>query len=225
MTPPTKTSDLGYTSDPIVRRELERLAAPAKASIVEQFIERRETQLITLQKKFAEYGIDFSTLDRYRPAYSFEQELRAKSLTEKERMRAANAVIERLLIATHNRDGRTFSIKPPPQNHFEAVKYADDVWGSFLRKMESKVCGLGITSIESTNFGSSERWTSAMHCSARNGVTFTLTNSIVTKYSNRGLRFNQFPTRFSDVCQNGKRVKHAANEASVRSLCNTTAQE
>jgi Asp-tRNA(Asn)/Glu-tRNA(Gln) amidotransferase C subunit len=214
----------GYTSDPVVRGELDRLAAPAKVALAERFIAHRANELDNLLELFKKYNVTEEDLTNYCTlAYSYIEQRSAgrEDRAEEKRMEKVNASMREALFATHNydRDNQTFSLKTAEQNQAEAVRYADDVWETFLGKMEFKVCGLGITSIESTNFGSSEGWTSTMNCTARNGITFTLTNSIVLKCSYLGTWFNQFPARFGDVCRNGQAVKNAADKASVRSLC------
>lgn len=220
----------GYTSDPVVRGELDRLAAPAKAALVEQFLAHRANQLDSLRSLLDRYKIDLDLIAGNRngslayTAYSYNDYMTEKNAAEEERMRKVNSRIRVLILDTmtpkdEDYDTLGYTVKTAEQNQAEAVQYADDVWETFLGKMEFKVCGLGISSIESTNFGSSDGWTSTMNCTARNGITFTLTNSIVTKCSYLGTWFNQFPARFGDVCRNGQHVKNAATLEAVRGLC------
>ncbi len=111
-------------------------------------------------------------------------------------------------------DGR-FAPKTEEELQKMASEYADSCWSDYLAKMARKFEKINASEVEIIG---TDPLINELKVKANNGVEFTVCNSIVINCSPNGVWFNQFPTKFGRVTQNGVPVKNAASKKAVEDL-------
>jgi len=108
-----------------------------------------------------------------------------------------------------------YKAKSQEQLNEQAVKYANDTWAVWIKKMTVKLDGMNIVALETLG---NDPLNNTMIAECLNGLRFTVNNSIELVINDKGTIFNRFPCRFSVPMVNGKKIKGASSQVAIKEL-------
>lgn len=135
-------------------------------------------------------------------------------------MREVTHIMDQLHEKYYGNDAESNPVKIKTDEELEvmASDFAELVWMDFIKKMTVKFDQFG--EAREVEFYGDDPIENQMVVKFDNECEFTVNNSIVWKYSNRGTHFCQFPMRFTAPKRYGKKLKDLSTQKGCQYLSN-----
>lgn len=155
-------------------------------------------------------------MEAYREFYSMKR----KAEKFDRDMREVTHVMDQLREKYSREDVESNPVKIKTDEELEvmAADFAELVWMDFINKMTVKFDKFG--EAREVEFYGDDPIENQMVVKFDNECEFTVNNSIVWKYSNRGTHFCQFPMRFTAPKRYGKKLKDLSTQKGCQYLSN-----